>query len=123
MYGFVPRALTKADPIETVALRQTYRYYDWQRLELYAGLNVYHVLGLRYESSRYREAPNGYYSIGAFRALLNHGVSLMIDARRQTFFYFEAGINDQWVENNLANPRTAAPQENISLAVGWKRIL
>ena len=46
---FVPKEFFKTEMIETVTLRQTYRFYDWDRMEFYGGLNIYHVLGLRYD--------------------------------------------------------------------------
>ncbi len=120
MYGIVPKEFSKTEMIETVTLRQTYRFYDWDRMEFYGGFNIYHVLGLRYESSKYREAPNGYYSINAFRVLLNMGTSIAIDQKRETRFYFEGGINDLWLVNLVSNSETVSLWDHISLALGWK---
>jgi hypothetical protein len=120
MYGIVPKEFSKTEMIETVTLRQTYRFYDWDRMEFYGGLNIYHVLGLRYETSKYREAPNGYYSVNAIRVLLNLGTSIAINHKRDTRFYFEGGINDLWLVNLASNSETVGPWDHVSLALGWK---
>lgn len=120
MYGIVPKEFSQTDMIETVTLRQTYRFYDWDRMEFYGGLNIYHVLGLRYETSKFREAPNSYYPINGFRGLFNLGTSIAIDQKRETRFYFEGGINDLWLVNIATNSETVSFVDHASLALGWK---
>lgn len=120
MYGVVPPELSDAQAIETVTLRQTYRFYDWDRLDLYAGFNLFHVLGLRHEASKFSDVPSGYYPINGFRGLINLGSSVAIDRQRQTRFYFEAGINDLWLVNFATNTKTIAPSDYVSLCFGWK---
>jgi hypothetical protein len=119
MYGFVPEDLSGADSLETVAMRQTYRFWDWERLEFYGGLNVFHVLGLQYQSTKFRDAPEGYYSIGSIRALLNLGVGARV--RGNWNFYFEAGMNDIWITNFVSNADVVNPTDHVSLGLGIKK--
>lgn len=106
--------------IETITLRQTYNFYQWKRIRLYFGFNIFHVLGLQYESSKFRDAPEGYYPIGSIRGLLYLGISVATDKNEKRSFYFESGMNDIWIENTLSNS-TVNPTEHISLAIGLKQ--
>lgn len=119
MYGFVPPDLSGADSIETVAIRQTYRFWDWRRLSFYGGMNIFHVLGLQYQATKFRDAPEGYYSIGSIRALINLGVSA--EVRNKWGFYFEAGMNDIWIQNFVANTDVVNPSDHVSLGLGLKK--
>lgn len=119
LYGLVPPDLSGADALETVALRQTYRFWDWQRVEFYGGLTVFHVLGLQYQSTKFRDAPEGYYSIGSIRGLINIGVSLQV--RSSWNVYFEAGMNDIWITNFIANSDLVNPADHVSLGLGVKK--
>lgn len=121
MYGFVPSSFSGGSDIETVALRQTYGLYSWRRLDFHVGLNVYHVLGVRYESSNYGRPPKGYYPLGSVRMLLNLGLSFKLDKQEKNYFYFESGMNDVWLENWLSNQRTVNSIDHVSLALGYKR--
>lgn len=119
LYGLVPPDLSGADSIETVAIRQTYRFWDWQRFTFYGGLNIFHVLGLQYQSTKFRDAPEGYYSIGSIRALLNLGAGVQL--RENWNFYFEAGMNDIWITNFVSNSDVVNPTDHVSLALGLKK--
>lgn len=118
-YGIVPPDLSGADALETVALRQTYRFWDWQRLSFYGGLTIFHVLGLQYQSSKFRDAPEGYYSIGSIRGLINLGLGAEI--RNKWSFYFEGGMNDIWITNFVSNTDLVNPTDHVSLALGVKK--
>lgn len=119
LYGLVPPDLSGADSIETVAIRQTYRFWDWQRFTFYGGLNIFHVLGLQYQSTKFRDAPDGYYSIGSIRALVNLGAGVKL--RENWNFYFEAGMNDIWITNFVSNSDVVNPTDHVSLALGLKK--
>lgn len=119
LYGLVPPDLSGTDAIETVTLRQTYRIWDWRRLSFYGGLNVFHVLGLQYQSTKFRDAPEGYYSIGSIRGLLYLGSSVTV--RNDWNFYFEAGMNDIWITNFVTNTDRINPSDHVSLALGLKK--
>lgn len=119
MYGIVPPELSGTDSIETVTLRQTFRLWDWNRLSFYGGLNIFHVLGLQYQSTKFRDTPEGYYSIGSIRGLLNLGLS--VGMNRNWNFYFEAGMNDIWITNFVTNSDLVNPTDHVSLGLGLKK--
>lgn len=121
MYGFVPTEMSQGPLIETVTLRQTYILYNWDRIDFYSGLNTFHVLSLQYQSSKSRDAPSGYYSIGSIRALLYGGVAVNMRAQTMRSFYFEAGMNDIWIVNSISNSDTVDPVNHVSLAMGFKQ--
>jgi hypothetical protein len=121
MYGIVPPEMSGTSAIETVTLRQTYRFHEWKRLSFHVGLNVYHVTGLNYETSKYGDPPDRYYPIGSIRGLLSLGTAVQIDRHEKSFFYFESGINDIWMVNWLANYKVVNPWEHFSLAMGFKQ--
>ncbi len=120
LYGIVPSEYSEGPVIETVTLRQTYRFYDWERISTYIGLNIYHVLGLDYQSDKFRDAPESYYQIGGLRALVNLGMEVQVGARELGSFYTEAGMNDLWIVNSLSNQDSVNPFDHISLALGFK---
>ncbi len=122
MYGLVPKELAGGETIETVVLRQTYRFWDWRRFVSYVGLNAYHVLGLRYESSRYGRAPRSYYPVSSVRGLLSLGGEVATNGERDISFYAEAGLNDIWLTNWAVNGETVNPLDHVSLAMGWKKL-
>lgn len=121
MYGVVPTEVSKGPIIETVAFRQTYDIHYWDIMTFYLGLNVYHVLGLRYQTSKYGISPDGYYPIGSIRGLLNLGVSIDVNQRKQREYYFETGINDVWITNYINNIGTMNPIKHFSMALGVKQ--
>lgn len=121
MYGFVPAELSGGPAIETVAVRQTFDFYFWKRLTFYGGLNVFHVLGVKYKTSEYGKAPKSYYPIGAVRGLLNIGGEFDLDSRREQHFYFEAGLNDIALTNIVSNADSTNVMDEISLGFGFKQ--
>lgn len=120
LYGFSPSETSGGPVIETITLRQTYRFYEWKKLEFHAGLNIFHVLGLQYEASRFRDTPNGYYSAGALRGIMNLGAAIKVGKNKDTYFYFESGLNDIWIVNWLSNRSVIDPVNHLSLAMGLK---
>ncbi len=120
LYGVVPSEYSEGPVIETVTLRQTYSLYDWKRIDFYGGLNIYHVLSLQYQSSKFKDAPSEYYPIGSIRGLLYGGIALNMNPRRGSSFYFEAGLNDIWLTNWLSNSKTVNALDHGSLGMGYK---
>jgi hypothetical protein len=120
LYGIVPSEYSEGPVIETVALRQTYRYYDWDRISTYVGLNIYHIFGLDYQSDKFRDSPGNYYQLGGFRGLVNLGLEIEVGSDELGSFYTEAGMNDLWIVNILTNRNSVNPLEHISLAMGFK---
>jgi hypothetical protein len=123
LYGIVPSEYSGgADGplIETFAVRQTYRFYEWERMDFHVGLNVFHVLSLRYESAKFKNSPPGYYPIGSVRGLLNLGTSINLNKINTRSFYVEGGLNDIWIVNWLNNYNTINPSDHISIAAGYK---
>lgn len=106
--------------IETVTLRQTYIFDEWDRLDFYGGLKIFHVLGLDYQSDKFRDAPGMYYPIGGIRALLNIGVSVAVRSLELSGVYFELGMNDLWIANALANQQEVNSPDHITLGLGFK---
>ncbi len=121
MYGLVPPEMSQGPLIETVALRQTYMFYSWDKIDFYGGLNAFHVLSLQYQSTKFRDAPSDYYSIGSIRALLYGGVAIHMRPQTMRSFYFEAGLNDIWITNWISNSDSIDPSNHVSLAVGFKQ--
>ena len=121
MYGFVPSEVSGGPLIETVTLRQTYEFFHWKRIAMHAGLNVFHVLGIKYHTHDYGTAPDSYYPIGSIRGLLNLGISLAYNKNESKLLYMEAGMNDITIVNLFNNSRVINPQDEVSLALGFKQ--
>lgn len=121
MYGFVPAEVSGTSAIETITLRQTYEYFHWKKLSFHTGLNIFHVLGVKYETSSYGESPDKYYPIGSVRGLLNLGVSAAFDKKEASIVYFEMGLNDIAITNYIANSDVINPINELSLAMGFKK--
>ena len=120
LYGIVPTELSRGPLIETITLRQTYSFYSWEKFDFYGGLNIFHVLGLDYQTEKFRDAPRNYYSIGSIRGLLNLGFNLSLLKDRKQSFYFEMGLNDISITNYLTNSREVNPSDHVSLGMGYK---
>lgn len=120
LYGVVPSEVSGGGVIETITLRQTYRFYDWERIGAYVGMNAFHVIGLDYQSDKFRDAPERYYPIGGIRALLNLGANVRIGSRELAAVYFEAGMNDLWIVNSLTSTEEVNPPDHVTLALGMK---
>jgi hypothetical protein len=120
MYGIVPAGISEGPLIETISIRQTLRFYHWDRIDLYAGLHVFHVLGVTYKTSQNGEYPKGYYPIGSIRGLLNLGTAVSIDEKKKNAYYLEAGINDLWIQNWVNSTRAINLYDLTSLAFGFR---
>jgi hypothetical protein len=121
MYGYVPHAMAGGPGIETFTFRQNFGLLDFGRHQLYLGLNIFHVAGIRYATSQYGEAPRNYYAIGSWRGLLYLGIDTTIIKASGISFYVESGLNDIWIENSLANFPEVNPLEHLTLALGFKK--
>ncbi|MBA2405095.1 MAG: hypothetical protein H0V66_10025 [Bdellovibrionales bacterium] len=120
LYGVVPAEVAGGPLIETFTLRQTYQFGHWKRFDFYSGLNIFHVLGLDYQTSKFKDAPQGYYPIGSIRAILNLGLNIAITKNEERSFYFEAGMNDLWITNSIASSEEVNPTDFFSLGMGFK---
>lgn len=121
MYGVVPTELSGGPLIETITLRQTYEFYQWDRLSFHGGLNIFHVLGIQYRAEDYGDVPSGYYPIGSIRGLINLGVSTAFNKKKSRIIYVEAGLNDVAIVNYLNNTSVISIRDEISLAIGFKQ--
>jgi len=115
MYGVVPAGISRADTIKTIALRQTYFFSQ----KFYFGLNIFHVLGLDYQTGSYRDVPQNYYATGPTRALANLG--LQFKTSKTESIFIESGLTDIWIENYIRNTRTINPINHLSLAIGYRK--
>ena len=121
MYGVVPTEVSGGVLIETLTLRQTYEFYHWQRLAFYGGLNIFHVLGIKYRTEDYGEVPDKYYPIGSIRGLLNLGLSTTFNKKESRMIYIEAGLNDVAITNYINNSDVINLGDEVSLAFGFKQ--
>ena len=121
MYGVVPTELSGGPLIETVTLRQTFEFYQWERLAAYFGLNIFHVLGIQYRTEDYGEVPDSYYPIGSIRGLLYLGLSTSFNKIETRSVYIEAGLNDLALVNYAGNSEVINIGDEISLAIGFKQ--
>lgn len=120
LYGIVPSDVSGGPVIETLTLRQTYLFDEWDRLGFYSGFNIFHVLGLGYQSEKFRDVPDRYYSIGGFRAVFNLGINVAIRSRELSAFYFEMGMNDIWILNSLVNNDQLNVPDHVTMGFGFK---
>jgi len=120
LYGIVPSEVSGGPVIETVTLRQTYLFDEWERLGFYGGLNIFLIMGLDYQTDKFRDAPAMYYPIGGVRALINLGVSFAVGSRELSAFYFELGMNDLWIVNSLTSKDEVNPPDHVTLGLGLK---
>ncbi|MCM2350563.1 MAG: hypothetical protein NDI69_11135 [Bacteriovoracaceae bacterium] len=121
MYGIVPSEISGGPLIETVTLRQTYKLFHWKRISVYTGLNIFHVLGIKYQTHDYGTAPDNYYPIGSIRGIMNLGISVAYNKKESKIFYVEAGMNDITIVNYINNSSVINPQDEVSLALGFKQ--
>lgn len=121
MYGVVPSELSGGPLIETVALRQTYEFYHWKKLYFHLGVNLFHVLGVKYQTNNYGNTPKNYYPNASLRGLLNLGLSANLDKKEKSLFYFETGLNDLAIVDFLNNSEVLRLDEEFSLALGLKQ--
>lgn len=121
LYGYVPESEAGKE-IETYSFKNDYKFFRYEKhpylMSIYMGVNVYHVIGLRYQTSRFASYPRNYYRISSIRTLLYLGVELETQSNRNSFF-FESGMNDIWIINYYNNQNVLDPKDYISLATGW----
>ncbi len=122
-YGYVPESMDNNE-IETFAFKN---YYDvtsfgafTKEINFYGGINLYHVIGLKYQTSRLSSYPRSYYRMASIRALLFLGLNM--NHRKNTKFYFESGVNDIWLINYANNAESLNISDYISHAFGWTYI-
>lgn len=122
LHGLV-REQTGGTTITSIAIKNNFdlwRIFAGRAyLDLYAGITVYHVTGLRYQARRINRYPDSYYSIGSIKGLLYLGAKGGLKKNSPHQFYFESGINDLWLVNSVANPETVNPADYVSLAAGY----
>lgn len=122
LHGFV-REETGGTSIVTVALKNNFDLfhfdYNGNYADLYSGVSIFHVTGLRYQASRRNNFPGSYYSIGSLRGLLFIGAKGWIDQSSPHQAYFEAGINDLWLINYANNSEAIDAYDYVSLALGY----
>lgn len=121
MYGFVPTEISGGPFIETVTIRQTYEFYHWKKLSFHLGLNIFHVLGVKYHTHDYGSTPKNYYSNGSVRGILNFGISANLDKKEKRLFYFEVGLNDLAIANLINNSAVIEADQELSLGLGIKQ--
>lgn len=122
MYGYSPESETGIE-IETYAFKNQYHLTFLEYKEFiftpYIGAAIYHVIGLKYQTSRNASYPRNYYRMSSLRILLYSGFEVMKFTSKYSGF-FEAGMNDIWIINYLNNSDIIDPKDYISLAIGFK---
>lgn len=121
-HGFVPEDIGGSE-IETFAIKNNYTFYELESYglysELYVGVNIYHVTGLDYQSSRHPSYPEEYYRMGSIRGLLYTGFKIHASKFKNHFGYFESGLNDIVLINYYNNPDVIDLSDFVSLAIGY----
>lgn len=121
-HGYVPKE-KGGQEIETFALKNHFNMYKFElfenQLNYYMGVGIYHVTGLKYQTSRRGSYPQQYYRLGSIRGLFFHGLEISPIKYKQHFAYFEASLNDIVITNYYNNPDVINPIDYISLAIGY----
>ena len=121
-YGRVPKGFGGIE-INTFAIKNNFNLYRFIvkeiPIDLYTGINLYHVTGRRYKSSTRSEFPDGYYRIGSLRGLLYLGQSISFGKKHKHSAYLESGLNDIVIVNFINNSDTINPIEYVSMAIGY----
>lgn len=121
-HGYVPEDIGGHE-IETFAIKNNYKFLKLERWgyssDLYVGVNIYHVTGLEYQTSRHSSFPEEYYRLGSIRALFYTGLTLRSSKYSQHMGYFESGLNDIVLINYLNNKDVIDPKDYVSLALGY----
>ena len=121
-YGYVPTEIGGSE-IQTYTLKNNYSLIKnsiaTYKYDIYSGLSLYHVIGLRYQTSRFANFPRNYYRLSSIRAQVYLGGNLEYNKRNS--FYFEAGVNDIWLINYINNKDTLNLNDYIALALGWMK--
>ncbi len=121
--GYVPKSIGGSE-IEAIAIKNLFDLIDFSLLEknliFYFGVNIYHVTGLDYQSSRHSSYPEQYYRLGSIRGLFSFGLDLNITADHGV--YFESGLNDIILTNYFNNPDDVDVKKYVSHGFGYKYI-
>lgn len=123
LHGTVTEA-TGGTRITTLALKNNFDFYPFEYkdfyLDFYAGVMIFHVTGLRYQTRRVRQYPASYYSMGSLRGQLYLGAKGRWRRASPHQFYYEAGLNDVWLVKKLRNGSDAVnPFDYVALALGY----
>lgn len=121
-HGRVPHSVGGVE-IDTYAFKNNlnlFRFYiDPISLTTYTGINIYHVTGLDYQSSRDASYPNDYYRLGSIRGLFYLGEKVSFGEELKNEVYFEAGLGDIVLINYFNNKDTIDPLQYLSLGIGY----
>lgn len=120
-YGIVPKEIND-EKLTTISIKNNYSLFDFEvnglLSDIYTGVNIYHVQGKKYQTSRDSRFPNEYYRIGSLRGLFYLGYNVSYrDMKHQ--FYFESGANDIVLTNDYNNENVSFV-DHLSLAIGYK---
>ncbi len=122
LYGYVPADIA-GNEIETYSFKNDYKVYRYEKLKylstLYIGINFYHVIGLKYQTSRFGSYPRNYYRMSSIRVMPYLGLSVTLKNKKDDLF-LESGVNDVWLVNYYNNPDEINLSDYASLALGWK---
>lgn len=117
MYGFEPER-DEGGVVSTIVLRNTYSFLTFNDyIDFYGGLNVYHAVGNKYKTSQLHR-QKGYYSEASVLALASLGLKARAHKLKGVEFYYEAGINNLWMENYINNTNSVNPFDHVSLSLG-----
>lgn len=121
-HGYVPEDIGGHE-IETFSFKNNYSVFGYERWgyygDLYIGVNLYHVTGLEYQTSRHSSFPEVYYRVGSIRGLFYTGISLNSTKVSNHFGYFESGVNDIVLINYLNNTDVINLFDFVSLGLGY----
>lgn len=120
LYGIVPAEISKGPHIETFTFKQTYQFTSNDVFNIYSGINVFHVTGVRYTTSKSGKYPNDYYEWGSIRGILYLGALWNLEKKGRTSFYLESGVNDISIVNYATNSQHIDPAGLFTLAIGYR---
>ena len=124
-HGRVPQSIGGVE-LDTYALKSNFGIFkfafDPVILSTYTGINIYHVAGLDYQSSRHSSYPEDYYRLGSIRGLFFIGEKVSFGNELKNELYFEAGLNDIVITNYINNSDVINPLDFWSLSLGYTYI-
>jgi hypothetical protein len=122
LYGYVPKNIAGTE-IETYSFKNDYLMYEYEFLNrlqhLYIGVNIYHVIGLKYQTSRLNSYPRNYYRMSSIRFMPYLGYKILWNKKSE--FFLESGVNDIWLVNYYNNLDEINLADYASLAIGWTK--
>ena len=123
LYGYVPKNIAGSE-IETYSFKSDYKLYNLEAYSFlhtfYMGMNLYHVIGLKYQTSRLGSYPRNYYRMSSIRFMPYLGYKLHFN-KLVNEIYIESGVNDIWLINYYNNPDEINLADYASLGLGWTR--